>query len=166
MTSKILLWKVSIPYRWKIFRLEVYRLKVYRLKVFPQSRSKFPFKDDLSFKFKPTLYQMALKFQVCSKNLKVSFKYKSELSSIDERHLKFSLCVPKLACMLQNFRTSCSLKTVMTTSWKPVLRTDFLWTSSRLNRIEHHFEAIYPNIFFTHFWYIGSFQTLYLWYVL
>jgi hypothetical protein len=35
---------------------------------------------------------------------------------------------------------------IMVTSWKPVLRTDFLWTCWGLNRIEHQFEAIYPHI--------------------
>jgi hypothetical protein len=32
------------------------------------------------------------------------------------------------------------------TSWKPVLRTDFLWTCWRLNRIKHHLAAMYPQI--------------------
>jgi hypothetical protein len=30
--------------------------------------------------------------------------------------------------------------------WKPVLRTDFLWTCWGLNRMEHHLEAMYPHI--------------------
>jgi hypothetical protein len=31
------------------------------------------------------------------------------------------------------------------TSWKPVLRTDFLWTCWGLNRIEHHLEVMDPH---------------------
>jgi hypothetical protein len=43
--------------------------------------------------------------------------------------------------LLINFSAS-----ILWTSWKPVLRTDFSWTCWGLNRIEHHFEAIYPHI--------------------
>jgi hypothetical protein len=48
---------------------------------------------------------------------------------------------PTNAILKRNLRISFTI-----TSWKPVLRTDFLWTCWGLNRIEHHFEAMYPHI--------------------
>jgi hypothetical protein len=32
------------------------------------------------------------------------------------------------------------------TSWKPVLRTEFLWTCWGLNKIKHHMEVMHPHI--------------------
>jgi hypothetical protein len=48
------------------------------------------------------------------------------------------------------------------TSWKPVLRTDFLWTSWGLNRIEHQLDAMYPHIPIPNYHYRQPFPSIIL----